>query len=191
MKSLTIRQLKRAIDVMSRRKKLKNVPFVISSGLTKALVYMQNSVQGQPEPQDPRELLQAAGYKWWQTTIETNTIFGLFRVCNSAARVPALQTGGRRFESCHAHQLLRICCHACGQWVRAKNVTSQRTNMDVVIPWKWEAFRFITQERKEMFYEFRQNNSGGSLVDNLLAVIVEADSAAEANSIAEDRTPVY
>jgi len=64
MKSLTIRQLKRAIDVMSRRKKLKNVPFVISSGLTKALVYMQNSVQGQPEPQDPRELLQAAGYKW-------------------------------------------------------------------------------------------------------------------------------
>lgn len=42
-----------------------------------------------------------------------------------------------------------------------------------------------------MFYEFRQNNSGGSLVDNLLAVIVEADSAAEANSIAEDRTPVY
>lgn len=42
-----------------------------------------------------------------------------------------------------------------------------------------------------MFYEFRQNNSGGVLENNLLSVIVEASSPDEAREIALIHTPVY
>ena len=38
-----------------------------------------------------------------------------------------------------------------------------------------------------MFYEFRQNNSGGSFSGPAISVIVEADSASEANDIAESK----
>ena len=41
-----------------------------------------------------------------------------------------------------------------------------------------------------MFYTFTQNNSGGSFIGPRF-VIVEADSADEANDIAERSTPVY
>jgi hypothetical protein len=41
-----------------------------------------------------------------------------------------------------------------------------------------------------MFYEFRQNNSGGSFVGPVL-VIVEATSPAEANEIAQEKADVY
>lgn len=41
-----------------------------------------------------------------------------------------------------------------------------------------------------MFYEFRQNNTGGSFVGPVL-VIVEASSPAEANEIAQEKSSVY
>ena len=37
-----------------------------------------------------------------------------------------------------------------------------------------------------MFFEYRQNNSGGSFTDPAITVIVEADNVREANSIAEN-----
>ena len=40
------------------------------------------------------------------------------------------------------------------------------------------------------FYTYNQNNSGGSF-DGDNYIIIEADNAAEANEIAERRTPIY